>query len=84
VVLVLAFVLLSYFLVWTAQIMYPTLRARGLPPLATPLAFFPFLLPWLLLPFGFWLSTRRMEQLAIARRLGPSDTSPQSLFVTQV
>lgn len=62
VALALTFVLSCYLLVWLAQMVYPELRARSLPPLATPLAFFPYLLPWLLLPFGFWLSARRMEQ----------------------
>ncbi len=62
VALAFTFVLSCYFLVWLAQIVYPELRARSLPPLATPLAFFPYLVPWLLLPFGFWLSARRMGQ----------------------
>lgn len=61
-------VLLAYLLVWAVQIVYPDLRARGLPPLATPLAFFPFLLPWLLLPLSLWVSVRRQVQSAIPDR----------------
>ncbi len=61
-------VLLVYLLVWVVQIVYPDLRARGLPPLATPLAFFPFLLPWLFLPLSLWVSLRRQAQSAIPGR----------------
>lgn len=78
------FVLSCYLLVWLAQMVYPELRARSLPPLATPLAFFPYLLPWLLLPFGFWLSAQRMEQPAMARQPGASDATPHPLSAPRV
>lgn len=76
-ILAFTFVLLCYLLVWILQMVYPDLRARSLPPLATPLAFFPYLLPWLLLPFAFWLSARRRGQTAFAPRPGPAEAALQ-------
>lgn len=66
--------LLAFALVWLGQMVYPDIRARSLPLMATPFTFILFLTPWLLLPVGFWLLLRRLgtenrEQVAVMPEL---------------